>query len=236
MKTLKDYRMAFFGEIAKEFNAKEKFYVAEARPTGVVITPKGRQEATVLSLYIKPDDYQRRFVVLKDRKVVAYLEQSEPIKSIAQNLLGRLVIQGGAFKGKPRLDFSQPRSASVAHRFLHANRLMTTSWLLSMNTRSYDTEIKAKNLKDLRNKMYDVLYERHGSGMGLQAIEINNRLTVNRDGEIEMDYVVTDGNGNTYKDYFALTLLAENNAMRTSELAKPADISAFKKMIEGQKI
>ena len=121
----------------------------------------------------------------------------------------------------------------VANRFLKANRAMPTSFRLVIDN---DSELVGRNLKELRKELYDALIEMHAYGLGFQSIEIDNRLRVDRDGTINFDYRFTDGNGDTRRYALVLELWAENKSMRTSERAKPLDISDFKKMLEGDNI
>ena len=126
-----------------------------------------------------------------------------------------------------------PRFAKrVANRFLEANRGMPTSFRLAIDRRE---EVVARNLKELREKLHEVLREMHSYGLGYHGIEVDKRLRIERDGTINLEYLFIDGNDNTSRYAVGLELWAENDSMGTSEIAKPIDIRDFKKMLEGDK-
>lgn len=134
-----------------------------------------------------------------------------------------------------RINYNKHIVSRVASRFLEASRANRTSWLLAGQGYGavHDFEITAKDFKGLYKQLTDVIHEGHSWGNGAFDFQFK-RGAVDRTGDITMEYVFLDGHNKALKYDISLTLYAENARERSSELAKPIDIVAFKKFLEGK--
>ena len=105
MKTIKDYRIAFWSTVVKAFNNEAKnsvYYASQPSESGFSVTDQER--TVVIAIYTDPDSWQDRFAILDGSyKLIGYLDQRNDAKMIAQNLWKRL---------------SQSKRANVPSRYL----------------------------------------------------------------------------------------------------------------------
>lgn len=96
MKTIKDYRIAFWSTVVKAFNNEAKRHInlngynaSQPSQSGFSVTDKER--TVVISIYIEPDAWDDKFAILDDSyKLIGYLDQRNEPKMIAQHLWNRL--------------------------------------------------------------------------------------------------------------------------------------------------
>lgn len=94
MKTIKDYRIAFWTSVVKAFNNEAKndpdgYYASQPSQNGFSII--GRYKTVIMSIYIEPDAWDEKFAILDDQfKLIGYLDQRNDAKMIARHLMGRM--------------------------------------------------------------------------------------------------------------------------------------------------
>lgn len=96
MKTIKDYRIAFWNEVVKAFNNEAKRHInfkgynaSQPSQGGFSVTDKER--TVVISIYIDPENWDGKFAVLDGMyQLMAKLDQRNEPKMIAQFLWNRL--------------------------------------------------------------------------------------------------------------------------------------------------
>lgn len=124
-------------------------------------------------------------------------------------------------------------ASRVASRFLEASRANRTHWLLEGEIHNSTFEVTSKDFKGLFQPLAEAIHEAHSYGNGAFDFQFK-RGDVENDGTLYMEYHWIDGSNRGQRDYVGMTLYAENSRERTTELAKPKDISNFKKFLQGK--